>query len=408
MALPYKGQPGTSTRPGTNNLRIVSPVQEKPLATPPTTGDGVGLVVPQYLTWDEPLLLDSGASLAPVTLSYETYGTLNATRDNAILLLHAFSGDAHAAGRHYPTDHKPGWWDQMVGPGRPFDTNRYYVICSNVIGGCRGSTGPWSINPDTGKPYGTDFPIVTIADMVRAQARLIDALDIETLYAVAGGSMGGFQALEWAIAYPERVRNTILLATSARSSPQTIAWNMIGRRAIMNDPNWRGGHYYEHEPPVDGLATARMLGHVTYVSEPSLEQKFGRTLQRHVGQPTFALEHEFEIERYLEYQGEAFTTRFDANSYIYITKAMDYWDLPTQYGSLEAALAHSRSRFLVLSFTTDWLYPPPESQAISEALCQLGRDVTYVNLPSSAGHDSFLVDYAAQAPLIHQFFSAST
>ena len=365
---------------------------------------GVGLVQTRYATWLEPLPLDSGASLAPVTLAYETYGRLSPARDNAILLLHALSGDAHAAGRHSAADRKPGWWESMVGPGRPFDTDRYFVICSNVLGGCRGSTGPSSVDPATGRPYGARFPVVTVGDMVRAQARLIDYLGIEQLLAVAGGSMGGFQALEWATAYPERVRGALLLATTARHSPQMVAWNAIGRRAIMSDPAWRGGDYYDGELPADGQAIARMIGHITYLSEESLERKFGRTLQRGGG-PSYTLEDEFAIESYLEYQGESFNTRFDPNSYLYITKAMDYWDLPARYGSLDAALARSRAEFLLISFTSDWLYPTAESRAIAESLRRVGRPARHIELESSAGHDAFLVDDELQAPLISGFLS---
>jgi homoserine O-acetyltransferase len=365
---------------------------------------GVGLVERRYATWLEPLALESGAALGPITLAYETYGKLNAARDNAILLLHALSGDAHAAG-WYTGDTKPGWWNSMVGPGRPFDTDRYFVICSNVLGGCQGSTGPSSANPATGRPYAASFPVLTIGDMVRAQARLLDRLGIEQLLAVAGGSMGGFQALEWATAHPERVRGAILLATSARSSPQTLAWNAIGRRAIMSDPRWRGGDYYDSEPPTDGLAVARMIGHITYLSEPSLERKFGRAYQDGGG-PAFTLEREFAIESYLDYQGVSFNARFDANTYLYITKAMDYWDLSARYGSLDAALARSQATFLLLSFSSDWLYPTAESVAIADALRRIGRPVTHAELASSAGHDAFLVDVEAQAPLIEGFLES--
>lgn len=364
--------------------------------------DGVGIVQRQYLTWTEALPLESGQRLGPLTIAFETYGRLNQARSNAILLLHALSGDAHAAGRHSPADRKPGWWDSMVGPGRPFDTSRYFVICSNVIGGCMGSTGPASRDPRTGQPYGARFPVVTIGDMVRAQTRLIDALGIEQLLAVAGGSMGGFQALEWATAYPGRVGGALLLATSARSAAQTIAWNSIGRRAIMSDPRWRGGDYYGHEPPSDGLAVARMIGHVTYLSEISLEEKFGRRLQG-AREPAFSLEREFAIESYLDYQGASFNARFDANSYLYITKAMDYWDLPARYGSLDAAMARVQARTLLISFTSDWLYPTAESRAIADALTRQGRPVEHVELPSTAGHDAFLVDEAAQRPIITAF-----
>lgn len=364
--------------------------------------EGVGLVERRSITWLEPLALDSGATLAPLTIAYETYGELNPQRDNAILLLHALSGDAHAAGRYTHADRKPGWWDVMVGPGRAFDTSRYFVICSNVIGGCQGSTGPSSTDPSTGKHYGTRFPVITIADMVRAQARLLDYLGIDRLFAVAGGSMGGFQALEWATAYPERVQSAILIATSARSSAQTVAWNAIGRRAITSDPHWCGGDYYGSVRPVDGLAIARMLAHVTYLSEYSLEHKFGRTFQTSA-EPNFIMEQEFAIESYLEYQGEAFNARFDANSYLYITKAMDYWDLPARYGSLDAALRHSQASLLLISFSSDWLYPTMESRKIADAACRLRLPVEHIDLASTAGHDAFLVDYEQQLPCIRSF-----
>ncbi|MEN9935821.1 MAG: hypothetical protein RLZZ387_2400 [Chloroflexota bacterium] len=365
----------------------------------------VGLVQTRYATWLEPLELDSGAVLAPVTLAYETYGELSPERDNAILLLHALSGDAHAAGRHSSADRKPGWWDTMVGPGKPFDTDRYFVICSNVLGGCKGSTGPSSTDPATGRPYGARFPVLTIADMVRAQVRLLDYLGIEQLHAVAGGSMGGFQALEWVTAYPDRARGAVLLATTARHSPQMVAWNAIGRRAIMSDPAWAGGDYYDGDLPANGQAIARMIGHVTYLSEESLEQKFARALQRSSA-PSFTLEHEFAVESYLQYQGDSFNARFDPNSYLYITKAMDYWDLPARYGSLDAALARSRASFLLISFTSDWLYPTAESAAIAESLRRVGRPVRHVELESSAGHDAFLIDDEPQAPLITDFLSS--
>jgi homoserine O-acetyltransferase len=372
---------------------------------------GVGLVERKYLTWTEPLQLDSGAALAPVTLAYETYGALNEKRDNAILVLHAISGDAHVAGWHNSSDRKPGWWDAMVGPGRAFDTNRYFVICSNVIGGCQGSTGPSSIDPATlaagqaARRYGPRFPIITIGDMVRAQTRLIDHLGITELLAVIGGSMGGFQALEWATAYPERVRGAILLASSARSSSQTIAWNSIGRRAIMSDPRWRGGDYYGHEAPSDGLGVARMVGHVTYVSEAILEAKFGRAFQSRDA-PHFTLLPEFEIESYLDYQAATFNARFDANTYLYLTKAMDYWDLAARYGSLDAALARSRARFLLLSYSSDWLYPTSESLLITDALRRVKRPVEHVEIASTAGHDAFLIDHEPKRPIVTAFLES--
>ncbi|NTW97166.1 MAG: homoserine O-acetyltransferase [Oscillochloris sp.] len=365
---------------------------------------GIGIVHRQQMTWAAPLPLESGDSLAPLTLAYETYGCLNDDASNAILLLHALSGDAHAAGRHSPAERKPGWWDEMVGPGRAFDTERYFLICSNVIGGCQGSTGPSSRNPATGQPYGANFPVITIGDMVRAQSRLLDALGIDQLLAVAGGSMGGFQALEWATALPERVRGVITIASSARSATQTVAWNTIGRRAIMSDPRWRGGDYYGHEPPADGLAVARMIGHITYLSDESLEARFGRRLQHH-HEPAFSLEPEFAVESYLDHQGAIFNARFDANSYLYITKAMDYWDLPGRYGSLDAAMARASADFLLISIDSDWLYPPAESSAIAAALRRAGRRAEHHMLHSHDGHDAFLIDYAAQAPIISEFLA---
>ena len=362
----------------------------------------LGLIERRVATWDEPLALESGVELGPITLAYETYGVLNAQRDNAILLLHALSGDAHAAGRHHADDRKPGWWDTMVGPGKPFDTNRFFVICSNVLGGCQGSTGPASINPATGRLYGARFPVLTIGDMVNAQVRLIDRLGIATLFAVAGGSMGGFQALEWLAAHGERVRSGVLLATAARSSPQTVAWNSIGRRAIMSDLRWRGGDYYGSDGPSDGLAVARMIGHVTYLSEDAFEAKFGREYQDGIG-PRYTLDPELAVESYLDYQGSSFNARFDANSYLYITKAMDYWDLSTHYGSLEAAFARTQAATLLISFTSDWLYPIADSQAIERALRANRLPVEHITLPSRAGHDAFLVDDDAQKPFIERF-----
>ncbi|WP_298816375.1 homoserine O-acetyltransferase MetX [Chloroflexus sp.] len=363
------------------------------------TPEGVGYVRTQRMHWTTPLTLTSGAALGPLTLAYETYGELNADRSNAILILHALSGDAHAAGYHSPTDRKPGWWDAMIGPGRPFDTNRYFVICSNVIGGCRGSTGPSSPHPSDGKPYGSRFPMITIEDMVHAQQRLIDALGIETLLAVAGGSMGGFQALAWAVEYPQRVRSAILLATSARSSPQTVAWNYIGRRAIMSDPRWRGGDYYDSEPPRDGLAVARMLGHITYLCEEKLEKRFGRRSDP----DTLDLEPRFAIEHYLEHQAARFNDRFDANSYLVITRAMDNWDLTARYGSLTAAFDQARARFLGLAYSSDWLYPPAETFQMAAAAQAAGRSFTTHLIATDAGHDAFLTDMAAQSELIRDF-----
>jgi homoserine O-acetyltransferase/O-succinyltransferase len=366
--------------------------------------EGVGLVETRLASWEEPLRLESGAEFGPLTLAYETYGQLNRRRDNAILVLHALSGDAHVAGLHSPSQRKPGWWDTMVGPGKAFDTERYFVICSNVLGGCKGSSGPASINPASGQPYATDFPVVTIGDMVSAQLRLIDLLGVDTLQSVVGGSMGGFQALQWAVAHPERVRSAIPLATSARSSAQTIAWSTIGRRAIMRDPRWRGGHYYGHEPPVDGLAIARMIGHISYLSEPALEQKFGRRLQQGES-PAFTIAQEYAIESYLEYQAASFNARFDANSYLYITKAMDYWDLGASLGAGDLAQAFRRARaaFLLLSFSSDWLYPTSASLATLAALREAGRRAQHLEIDSPLGHDAFLIEHERLTPLVAEF-----
>jgi homoserine O-acetyltransferase/O-succinyltransferase len=360
---------------------------------------GVGIIQTQDMTWETPLSLQSGAMLAPFTLAYETYGVLNERRDNAVLVLHALSGDAHVAGRYHPHDRKPGWWDRMVGPGRALDTSRYFVICANVLGGCRGSTGPSSINPATNRPYGLDFPMVTIPDMVAAQMRLLDCLGIDTLRAAIGGSMGGMQVLQLAIAYPERVRLAIPLATAARHGAQQIAFNHIGREAIMRDPNWCGGDYYGHQPPAAGLAIARMLGHMSYLSEERLQRRFGRTLQT-AHTYTYEVENEFAVESYLNYQGQSFVERFDANSYLYITKALDYFDASDGYPSLVDAFKRTQAHFLVISFSSDWLYPVHESEALVAALRLADRKVDYVEIESPLGHDAFLLEDEALTPIV--------
>ncbi len=366
-------------------------------------GHSAGIVQTQFATFEEPLRLESGAFLAaPWTLAYETYGRLNAEHSNAILLCHALSGDAHAAGVHGHNGRRAGWWDAFVGPGRAFDTDRYFVICSNVIGGCSGSTGPSSLNPQTDQPYGSRFPVVTIGDMVAAQARLLDLLGIDRLLAVAGGSMGGMQALQWAVAYPERVHGVMALATTARSSAMTIALNTIGRQAIMRDSRWRGGDYYDGVRPADGLAIARMVGHISYLSEDALAEKFDRRLQWH-DQFQYAVEPEFAVESYLSHQGDAFVQRFDANSYLVITKAMDYFDLSGRYGSLRQAFEHTRSRFLTISFDSDWLYPTDELVALAAGLRAAGRPVKQVELSSAKGHDAFLLEDGLMKPVIDAF-----
>jgi homoserine O-acetyltransferase len=359
------------------------------------------IVEPQTVQF-ESIALDSGATLAPVEVCYETWGTLNEQKSNGILIVHAFSGDAHAAGIGH--DGKPGWWDNSIGPGRAFDTDKYFVICSNVLGGCRGTTGPGSTNPTTGEPYAMAFPVITIGDIVRLQKMLVDHLGISKLLAVAGGSMGGMQALQWALAYPDAVACVMPIASTARHSAQQIAFNEVGRQAIMSDPDWNGGNYYGTKPPGRGLAVARMVGHITYMSDESMREKFGRRLR---GRDAYGFDFEvdFEVESYLRYRGSQFVDRFDANSYLYITKAMDYFDLTNGCGSLAAALEKTKARFLVVSFTSDWLYPTYQSLEIVNALRGRNRDVAYCELTSNYGHDAFLVDVAEQTDLIRGFLT---
>lgn len=351
------------------------------------------------------LPLDCGATLSPVDVAYETYGRLNESRSNAILVLHAFSGDSHAAGISHE-DGKPGWWDNMIGPGKAFDTDQYFVICSNVLGGCRGTTGPGSINPATGCPFGMSFPVITISDMVRLQKMLMDHLGITRLLSVAGGSMGGLQALEWAVAFPDSIASAIPIATTARHSAQQIAFNEVGRQAIMADPDWNEGNYYGKKLPGRGLSVARMVGHITYMSDESMKEKFGRRL-RDKDKFGFDFSVDFEVESYLRYRGSQFVDRFDANSYLYITKAMDYFDLTAGYTSLGAALERAKVRFLVISFTSDWLYPSYQSIEIVSALRSRNRDVAYCELSSNHGHDAFLVDVGEQTELVRGFLAAT-
>jgi homoserine O-acetyltransferase len=338
------------------------------------------------------LAMSAGASLEPFSIAYQTYGELNAAKSNAILLCHALTGDQHVANRH-PLTGKPGWWSALVGPGKPFDTNRYFIICSNVLGGCMGTTGPASLNPATGRAYGLDLPMVTIADMVRAQAMLIDRLGIDTLFCVAGGSMGGMQVLQWAALYPERVFSAMPIATAARHSSQNIAFHEVGRQAIMADPDWRGGRYIdEGVRPVKGLGVARMAAHITYLSDEALQRKFGRKLQDRA-EPTFSFDADFQVENYLRHQGSTFVDRFDANSYLYVTRACDYFDLAQDYGgSLARAFRGSRTRFCVVSFTSDWLYTTAESRAIVHALNAGGAPVSFVEIETDKGHDAFLLE----------------
>ena len=338
-----------------------------------------------------PLRLDGGALLSPVEFGYETYGTLDADGGNAILICHALTGDQHVASIS-PVTGKPGWWTRLVGPGKPIDPERHFIICTNVLGGCTGSSGPATVNPATGKPWGMSFPVITIRDMVRAQAMLLDHLGVGMLAAVIGGSMGGMQALSWAATFPERVRAAVVIASAARHSAQNIAFHEVGRQAIMADPNWRGGDYYESDPPAAGLAVARMAAHITYLSEAGLTAKFGRKLQSRETK-TFGFDADFQVESYLRHQGISFVERFDANSYLYITRALDYFDLAEEHGGVLAhAFKGSATRFCLVSFDTDWLYPTPESRSIVHALNAAGAPASFVELKSPFGHDAFLLD----------------
>jgi homoserine O-acetyltransferase/O-succinyltransferase len=355
-------------------------------AAPETDRPGFRLVVA------EPLALDSGVALGPYTIAYQTYGQLNADRSNAVLICHALTGDQYVAEPH-PITGKPGWWETIVGPGKVLDTERYFLICANVLGGCMGSTGPMELDPATGKPWGLGFPVFTIADMVRAQLKLIDHLGIAQLFCVIGGSMGGMQVLQWASAYPDRVFAAVPIAAAARHSAQNIAFHELGRQAIMADPNWCGGSYYELDRrPERGLAVARMAAHITYLSEQALHRKFGRNLQNRQG-VTYGFDADFQVENYLRHQGITFVERFDANSYLYITRACDYFDLAAEHGGVLAnAFRGVRSRFCVISFTSDWLYPTSESRATVRALNAVAANVSFVEIATDKGHDAFLLD----------------
>jgi homoserine O-acetyltransferase len=356
---------------------------------------------------EQALVLDSGAELGPFTVAYQTYGKLDAERANAILVCHALSGDQFLAEAH-PITGKPGWWETMVGPGKPIDTNRYFVICVNVLGACMGSTGPREINPATGKPYGLAFPVITVADMVRAQKLLIDHLGIEKLFCVLGGSMGGMQVLQWASAYPERVFAAVPIATGARHSAQNIAFHEVGRQAIMADPDWCHGDYLtQGRTPKRGLAVARMAAHITYLSESALHQKFGRNLQDRT-RFTYGFEADFQVESYLRYQGSSFVERFDANSYLYLTRAMDYFDLAAEHGGvLTNAFRDTPVRFCLVSFTSDWLFPTSESRAIVHCLNAVAANVSFVEIESDKGHDAFLLDEPEFAKTLTGFLSGS-
>ena len=370
-------------------------------------GLSVGIVARKNFTFAAPpaeMLLENGTRFGPITLAYETYGTPAADRRNAILVLHALSGDAHAAGIHSREDPKPGWWDIMIGPGKGIDTEKFFVVSTNVLGSCMGSTGPRSINPATGKAYGHNFPLVTIGDMVRAQKALMDHLGIEKILAVIGGSIGGMQVLEWCVRYPEMVFAAVPLATTTRHSALAIAFNEVARQAIMADPNWNQGNYYEGHRPDLGLAVARMIGHITYLSDEAMRHKFGRRLQDK-SDFSFNFDADFQVESYLRYQGTKFVERFDANSFLYITKAADYFDLERQHGtgSLVGAFAKAKARFLVVSFTSDWLYPTYQSRAIVQALKKNGLEVSFCEIEAEWGHDAFLLPNTRLTSLIRGF-----
>jgi homoserine O-acetyltransferase/O-succinyltransferase len=354
----------------------------------------VGLVTTQVVRVVEveaPLQLECGKTLAPIDVACETYGRLNEARDNAVLICHALSGNAHAAGYHSEDDAKPGWWEDMIGPGKGIDTDKYFVVCSNFLGGCSGTTGPSSVNPATGKPYGLDFPIITIADMVRVQKLLLEKLEIEHLLAVVGGSIGGMQVLQWSIAYPEMMDAALPIATTTHLGAQSIAFDAVGRSAILGDADFAEGQYHKGKGPARGLGIARMIGHITYLSEEGMRQKFGREL-RSAEKYSYDFNSEFAVETYLDYQGQTFVDRFDANSYLYITKASDYFDLERDHGSLKQAFAATQARFLVVSFSSDWLFTPAQSEAMVEALVANDKDVSFCNIASSYGHDAFLLE----------------
>jgi homoserine O-acetyltransferase/O-succinyltransferase len=393
---------------------------------PALAAGSVGLVETQYLDLRRPVKLDCGRELYPIRVAYETYGTLSAQRDNVILVCHALSGDAHAAGfsktpsqagtrdgfaaedRDGSAGKALGWWDGMIGPGKAFDTDRYFVISSNLLGGCRGTTGPSSIDPVTGKPYGSDFPVITVADMVRTERAFLDELGIERLAAVAGGSLGGMQAFEWAIGYPDQVDSIVVIASTHALQPQGVAWNSIARESIMGDPAWQGGHYYgTGRSPEAGMGVARMVGHITYLSAVALEQKFARRLQFADDIRYTITEPEFQVENYLRHQADSFVKRFDANTYLYTSRALTYFDLARQYGggSLERALEGVQARTLLIAFSSDWLYPPTASAQIESALRALGKPVEFELIEAPYGHDCFLLEEARQTPIIRQFLS---
>lgn len=371
--------------------RFALPVTDSTVMPEQIPNDSVGLVTPQVHHFDQPLALRSGRVLPSYHLVYETYGELNADHSNAILICHALSGDHHAAGYHSMDDKKPGWWDSAIGPGKAIDTNRFFVVALNNLGGCSGSSGPTSINPETGKEYGPDFPIVAVRDWVNSQARLADVLGIQQWAAVVGGSLGGMQVLRWSIQFPERLRHAVVIASAPKLSAQNIAFNEVARQAIAKDPEFHDGNYLEHDTiPKTGLMQARMLGHLTYLSDDAMKQKFGRELKE--GKLNYSFAPEFQVESYLHYQGEKFSTRFDANTYMLMTKALDYFDPAADYDNdLVTCLSHAQCDFMVMSFTTDWRFSPERSQEIVDALIHADKNVSYACIESESGHDAFLL-----------------
>ncbi len=362
----------------------------------------VGIVVPHKATFDTPITLECGKTLPAFELMYETYGELNAAGTNAVLICHALSGDHHAAGKHHPSDKKPGWWDSCIGPGKPIDTNRFFVVSLNNLGGCAGSTGPNTLNPATGEPWGPDFPVVTVKDWVKSQAMLADRLGIGTWAAVIGGSLGGMQALQWAIDLPERVRHAVVIASTPKLTAQNIAFNEVARKAITSDPDFHGGWYYRHNTiPRRGLMLARMVGHITYLSDAAMGEKFGREL-RNQSFRYGVLDTEFEVESYLNYQGERFSKRFDANTYLLMTRALDYFDPSREYGGdLVAAVSRAQARFLTISFTTDWRFSPERSRELVNALIRARKDVSYAEIDAPYGHDAFLIPSPRYMEVFH-------
>jgi len=363
--------------------------------------DSIDIVTTEYAEFDVELQLESGRLLGPLTLAYETYGKLNSDKSNVVWVAHAWTGDAHAAGRHDPEDRKAGWWDDMIGPGKVLDTNRYFVVCSNVLGSCFGSTGPGSINPRTGKPFNLAFPVIMVRDMVRAQQLLLDHLGIQQVLTVIGGSMGAMQALEWGIHYPERTRSIIPIAGTGRPSPMAIALNAMARQAIYNDPMWRKGNYKPEHPPAEGLALARAIGHISFLSDPSMNLKFGRKFSARDGQ--FDFFGQFEIERYLEYNGRNFVGRFDTNSFLYLAKALDIYDVAWGFDGMEEALCNLECPSLWFAFSSDWLYPPYQTEEVIKVLHKLEKPAEYHLIESDYGHDSFLVEPEKFTPKVVEF-----